>query len=91
MKWCKDTKEKIQYGTAVMMLVTGAVLAVISLVMNDWAEIPDSVLWYTAQCFVYAGSVFGVSLVINYKFGQIESHIRRQLDENEKGSSGKTQ
>ncbi len=72
MNWNKDTKEKIQYASAVVMLMAGLVMGFLALVMNDWHVIPDSVLWFAAQCFVYAGSIFGVAMVINYKFGEIK-------------------
>lgn len=64
--WIKNvvmnTKERIQYATAVVMLLSGMVLTFLCFFLN--ADVTDGVLWYTAQCIVYAGSVFGVSLVI---------------------------
>ena len=94
MKWGKDIKEMIQYASAMGMLLVGSILATIALWKNGWHEIPESVLWMTAQCLIYAGSVFGVSIVINYKFGKIMSIIgdnKFTKDGNEQGSDSKNQ
>ena len=58
-----DTKEKIQYSTAVMMIVSAVVLAFICFFLNHY-KIEDSVLWYIAQALVYAASIFGISLLM---------------------------
>lgn len=78
MNWNRNTKEQIQYASACMMLLAGVVMGFIALAMNDWHLIPDSVLWFVAQCFVYAGSIFGVAMVINYKFGQLVGDLNKQ-------------
>ncbi len=86
MKWDKDTKEKIQYATAVLMLVAGVTMGFLALAMNGWKDIPDSVLWFAAQCFIYAGSIFGVAMVINYKFNKIYNLINTKEHGNSKNS-----
>lgn len=78
MKWNKETKEKIQYATAVLMLAAGVTMGFLALAMNGWKDIPDSVLWFAAQCFIYAGSIFGVAMVINYKFDKIYNLINNE-------------
>ena len=52
----RNTKEWIQYASAVGMLVSG-------------------VLWYVAQCLVYAGSIFGVTMYIHSKWGEVKNYI----------------
>ena len=47
-----DTKEKIQYSTAVIMIVSAVVLAFICFFLNHY-KIEDSVLWYIAQALVH--------------------------------------
>lgn len=90
MKWGKEVKEMVQYATAVMMLLVGSALATIALWQSGWREIPDSVLWMSAQCLIYAGSIFGVSLVINYKFGQIMNIIDNQQNKNGRKDKSKS-
>ena len=47
-----DTKEKIQYSTAVIMIVS----------------------------LVYAASIFGISLAINTKMGQVKNDVKQYVD-----------
>lgn len=71
MNWNQQIKEQVQYASACFMLLSGVSMGFAALAMNAWHLIPDSVLWFVAQCFVYAGSIFGVAMVISYKFGQM--------------------
>ncbi|MGM9698433.1 MAG: hypothetical protein ACI3Y0_07290 [Prevotella sp.] len=71
-----NTKEWIQYGTAIMMLVSGVVLAFLCFLLNGY-NINDSVLWYTSQTLVYAGSIFGVSIYVKNKFAEIRKDIEQ--------------
>lgn len=79
MKKCRDmtsnAKERIQYGTAVGMLLVGAGLAIADFVVLE-GHIDDSVLWLFAQCLIYAGSIFGVSVYITDRFKRLEREIR---------------
>lgn len=70
------TKEKIQYGSALGMLGSGVLLTFLCFFLADY-HIADSVLWYVAQCMVYAGSVFGVSLYVAAKMGEMRSMIQK--------------
>ena len=74
-----DTKEKIQYSTAVTMIASAVVLAFICFFLNHY-KIEDSVLWYIAQALVYAASIFGISLAINTKMGQVKNDVRQYVD-----------
>ena len=75
-----NTKEKIHYFTAILMIVSAVVLAFICFFLNHY-KIEDSVLWYIAQALVYAASIFGISLAINTKFGKIENQVKNYVDE----------
>lgn len=75
----KETKENIQYSTAVGMLVLGASLAVAGFVCSEpMAQIHDSVLWLFAQCLLYAGSVFGISIYINSRFNNLIEQLKEK-------------
>lgn len=73
----RNTKEWIQYGSAIGMLVSGVALTFLCFFLNNY-EVKDSVLWYVAQTLVYAGSIFGVSIYIHSKWGEVKDY----LDEN---------
>jgi len=75
-----NTKEWIQYSTAIAMIVSGIALAFLSFFLNDY-EISDSVLWYIAQALVYAGGIFGVSLYFKTKLGDFETRTRKEINQ----------
>lgn len=66
----KNTKDWIQYGSAVAMLSSGVALTFLSFFLNGY-DVADGVLWYVGQCLVYAGSIFGVTVYVNTKFDSI--------------------
>jgi cytochrome b subunit of formate dehydrogenase len=70
----QNTKDWIQHSSALMMLVSGIVLAMLSFFLNNY-DIKENVLWYIAQTLIYAGSIFGVSIFITGKFGELHSFI----------------
>ena len=70
-----STNVKIQYGTAVCMLLVGSGLAIADFVVLK-GHIDDSILWLFAQCLIYAGSVFGVNVIITDRFNRLERKIR---------------
>lgn len=53
-----------RYISAHVTLGSAVGLAIASFVLNQH-QIDTSVLWYIAQCLVYAASMFGVSLAID--------------------------
>ena len=67
----RDTKEAIQYGSAIGMLILHG-------------EIHDSVLWLFAQCLLYAGAVFGVSVYITDRFNRLENKLFNKKEEDSK-------
>ena len=54
----------IEKLSAALLLLFGAVVALISLFMPPEGEIDGSVLMLFAQILVYAGSIFGVKIYI---------------------------
>ncbi len=57
------------------MLLVGVALAIAGFIVSPLGEIHDSVLYFTAQCFIYAGSVFGVSVYVSDKFKNLQSKL----------------
>ena len=73
----RDTKIGIQYASAVGMLTAGVALSVAGFIVSPLGEISDSVLWFSAQTMIYAGSVFGVSTYVQDKFNTLRENMRR--------------
>lgn len=83
----KETKENIQYGSAVGMLVSGVAFAVAGFIAPPMGEIHDSVLLIFAQCLIYAGSVFGIAVFATSKVDYLNSKI--EALRTELGKAGK--
>ena len=62
--------------SALLMLVSGVALSVAGFVVDPVGEISDSVLWYVAQALIYAGSVFGVTVYIDQRLGQLKGFVK---------------
>lgn len=75
MKFEREHRVMVQYGTAVGMLISGVALTVAGFVTPPVGEISDSVLWYAAQTMIYAGSVFGVSIYVNDRINGLKDRI----------------
>jgi cytochrome b subunit of formate dehydrogenase len=58
-----NTKEWIQYSSAVMMLVSGIVLAFLCFFLNHY-DITDGVLLYVAQCISLFCIVVGAGMYV---------------------------
>lgn len=79
----KETRTDIQVFTAVGMLVAGVGLSIAGFVVPPTGEISDSVLMFTAQCLVYAGSALGINVYINSKFSDIKKQLTKTSTQNE--------
>ena len=74
----KETKENIQYGSAVAMLIVGVLFAAAGFVVPPMGEIHDSVLLIFAQCLIYAGSALGIAVFINSKFEYLKRELTKE-------------
>ena len=73
------TKDWIQYGSAIAMILSGIVLTFLS--YFQYGDVAEGVLWYMAQALTYAGAIFGVSVYFRTKLGDFESRTRQELAE----------
>ena len=71
----RNTKEWIQYGSAIVVLTSGIVLAYVSYFTSQMRDVTDNVLWYFAQTLMYAGSIFGVAIAIDAKVENIKNLV----------------
>lgn len=53
--------------TAVFMLLAGVGLSVAGFCVEPVGHISDSVLWFLAQCVLYAGAALGVDVMIEHR------------------------
>ena len=73
-----NTKDWIQYSSAMLMIVSGVVLTFLNFIL--YGEVSDGVLWYMAQALTYAGGIFGVSIYFRTKLGDSVTDIRKFID-----------
>ena len=71
----RNTKEWIQYGSAIAVLLLAIILVYISYFTSQARDVTDNVLWYFAQSLMYAGSIFGVAIAIDAKFDNIKNKL----------------
>ena len=78
----KEDRTKYQVYSALAMLLAGVALSVAGILGPPVGEISDSVLWFFAQCLIYAGSIFGVSIYVQSKFTELKEEInnRKNID-----------
>lgn len=74
-----NTKDWIQYGTAVAMIASAIILTFVSFFSLSLIE--SSVLWYVAQALTYSGGIFGVTIYIRSKMGEAMTNARRRIRE----------
>ena len=77
----RNTKEWIQYGSAIALLTSGVAMAFLSFFLNC-GDLKDSVLWYVSQTLVYAGSIFGVGIYVQSKWGEVKNYVDKRLRDN---------
>ena len=75
----QNTKDWIQYSTAIAMVGSAIIIAFIALILTS--TIASGVLIYIAQALVYAAGIFGVSLYFNTKLGEFETSAKKQIQE----------
>ena len=56
--------------SAVGMLVAGVGLSVAGFCVPPVGEISDSVLWFFAQCLLYAGAALGIDVFVEHKIDE---------------------
>ena len=74
-----NTKDWISYGSAIFMIVSGALLSFISFFMLH--EVVSSVLIYLSEALTFAGGIYGVSIYFGHKFGEFASKARKEIDD----------
>ncbi len=65
-------KLRFHKATALLTLAAGIGLAIAGFIVPPLGEISNSVLMYTAQTLIYAGSVLGVNVVIDQKLEKLK-------------------
>ena len=84
----KETKENVQISSAMAMLVGGFLLAVAGFIVPPTGQIHESVLGIFAECLIYAGSIFGVTIYIQSKYSALRSYVDKKLNDEQTNPVG---
>ena len=79
----KESKENVQIVSAIAMLIGGFLLAVAGFIVPPTGQIHESVLGVFAECLIYAGSIFGVTIYIQTKYAELRSYLDDKLKRKE--------
>ena len=71
------------------MLIGGFLLAVAGFIVPPTGQIHESVLGIFAECLIYAGSIFGVTIYIQSKYSELRSYLDTKLKGDEEEQSDK--
>lgn len=71
-----DWKDKIQYGTAVASFLAGVGMGFLSFISHG--TIKSEVLMFIGECLILTASIFGVTMYVRTKFGEIKNFILDQ-------------
>lgn len=66
--------------TAIAMLIAGVGLSVAGFITPPLGEISDSVLWFFAQCLMYAGTALGIDVIVDRKVKTLGRHHKDDVD-----------
>ena len=75
----QNTKDWVQYGTAIAMVASAIVIAFLAFLMTT--TIASGVLIYIAQALIYAAGIFGVSIYFKSKLGEFESTAKKKIED----------
>lgn len=66
--------------SAIAMLIAGVGLSVAGFITPPLGEISDSVLWFFAQCLMYAGTALGIDVIVDRKVKSLGRHRQDDVD-----------
>lgn len=75
-----DFRDRVAYIMAIILIVSGIIMAFCCFFMTEDHNITDGVLFYTAQTFVTGGSLLGIGVWVKGKFGEMNNYIHDKLD-----------
>lgn len=61
------------------MLAAGVGFGVAGFCVDPLGEISDSVLYISAQCFIYAGTAMGIAGYVQYKLNDFRREVKDKL------------
>ena len=73
-----NTKENVQYITAILFLISGIILAFFS--YFDLHDVAGGVLTYTGESVAFTAGVFSINLYVRSKISDAETRLSDKID-----------
>ncbi len=74
------TNAKFRMLAAAFLLLAGVGMAVAGFCVEPSGSISESVLMFTAQCFICAGSFVGIDVLLNEKITRLFKRLKKSED-----------
>ena len=79
MKWTIETKEKINYALAALMIIFGLGLTIAGFIVPPLGEISGGVLAVLGESLTFAGALLGISLHYSSELANFKAEINKDL------------
>ena len=76
-----DFRDKVAYTMAIILIISGIVLAFLCFFMTGDFNITDGVLFYVSEAFVTGGALLGIATYVKGKFGEINNYINERFND----------
>lgn len=73
-----NVKDKIAYVTAVVLIVSGIVMAFLCFFLSGEYSVKDGVLFYCSEAFVSGGGLLGISLYVKNKMSELKNYVENK-------------
>lgn len=77
--WNSNMKEEITYFSAILILLFGIGLSTAGFIVSPLGVVDESVLWILGQCFIYAGSIFGITSYVKLKVNMMKTDLENDI------------
>jgi hypothetical protein len=74
-----NTKENVQYTTAIGFLISAIVMCFIAFFLNEY-DINNGPLVYLSEACMFCAAVFGINLIIKNKVLEAETRLSDKID-----------
>ena len=76
-----DFRDKVAYTMAIVLIVSGIVMAFLCFFLTGTYNVTDGVLFYCSETFVTGGALLGIATYVKSKFGEISNYVHKRLED----------
>lgn len=80
MNWTIETKEKLQYSTAIGALIVGVCICIVDFIAPVFGDIHNTSLYILGEFITFTGAVFGISLHYRNELDNFKQEIKKKND-----------